>query len=415
MTGPPRWAAEAHEDVIGQDRLARSLLRVIARIPPGSIIGVHGAPGSGRDEFVRRLAWLAGPGRGRAGEVPQAIHPEVLWLDAWSWCKQGHVVAGLVGALAEGLRQQGPARERARELAAAMSRMRFDGTMPDLAGPAFGGRTIDPLADVGRVFSALVDKVREPRGGRILLVIDGAERLTPAARWQLLDGMRAALVLRPELVMVLSIGRESIVDALRSHHGDMADSSAVRVLDDLFDLSVTVPNLEVRRIGTLLREYIGGAEATVRRSFGREALTGLSAAVAHRPLGSPRFLRRLAWRTVLLAEFAAEMRATRVLSEAQWAWVIISERWPEFRRFMIRGGRKRWVELARAVQKMKTGQPELVAVRGGDAPVAIRSGIATWLADDLILNDYLRLHAEGFAHDGEGIFWLENLMLAAGL
>lgn len=413
MAGPPRWALQAHEDVIGQDRLARSLLRVISRMPAGSIVAVHGAPGSGRDEFVRRLAWLAGPGRGRAGEVPAGIHPEVLWLDAWSWCKQGHVVSGLVGALAHGLRQQGPSRERARELSVVLSRMRFDGTMADSPGSAFGGRSIDPVADVGRAFGQLVDKVREPRGGRLILVIDGADRLSPKARWQLLDGMRATLVGAPELIMILSMGREAVVEALSAHHGQMSENSAVRILDDIFDLTITVPNLEVRRIGTLLREYIGNAENTVRRSFGREALTGLSAAVAHRPLGSPRFLRRLAWRTVLLAEFAAEMRATRVLSEAQWAWVIISERWPDFRRFMIRGGRKRWVELARAVQQMKSGKGGLVAVSGGAG--AVPSGIAQWLAEDLILNDYLRLHAEGFAHDGEGIFWLENLMLAAGL
>ena len=43
------------------------------------------------------------------------------------------------------------------------------------------------------------------------------------------------------------------------------------------------------------------------------------------------------------------------------------------------------------------------------------SGITGWLEDDLILAGYLRLHADGFARDGEGIFWLENLMLAAGL
>ena len=415
MTGQPRWAKTAQEDVIGQDRLARSLLRVITRMPAGSIVAVHGAPGSGRDEFVRRLAWLAGPGRSRTGDVPAGLHPEVLWLDVWSWCKQGHVLSGLVAAVANAIRQPGPSRERARELAGSVSRMRFDGTMPDVPGPAFGSRSVDPVADIARAFSGFVDKVRDPRGGRLLMVIDGAEWLTPGGRWQLIDGMRAVLVHQPEIAMVLSIGREAAIEALKSHHGDMVEASAVRILDDLFDLSVTVPNLEVRRIGTLLREYIGNAEATVRRSFGRDALTGLSAGVAHRPLGSPRFLRRLAWRTVLLAEFAAELRAQRVLSEAQWAWVIISERWPDFRRFMIRGGRKRWVELARAVQRMKTGQADRTGILEKDSTESGESSIAQWLSEDLILNDYLRLHAEGFARDGEGIFWLENLMLAAGL
>ena len=418
METEPRWALEAHDDVIGQDRLARSVLRVMARIPAGSIVAVHGAPGSGRNEFVRRLGWLAGPGRARGSDGPQGIHPNIVWFDVWSWCKQGHVLAGLVAAVASALPQGSKLRERSRELAASLSRMRFDGSMPDTAAPNLGNLSIDPVADIGRAFSTLVDRAREPRGGRLLILVDGVERLSRSARWQLLDGLRAALALRPEAVVVVSSGREAIIEALRWHHGELKTSSSQRIMTDLFDLTVTVPSLEVRRIGTLLREYIGSAEGTVRRSFGRESLTGLSAAVAHRPLGSPRFLRRLAWRTVLLAEFAAELRAQRVLSEAQWAWVIISERWPEFRRFMIRGGRKRWVELARTVQGMQTRKPDLVAIAGGAAggggAMAV-SGISAWLRDDLILSDYLRLHAEGFARDGEGIFWLENLMLAAGL
>jgi hypothetical protein len=160
----------------------------------------------------------------------------------------------------------------------------------------------------------------------------------------------------------------------------------------------------VRRIGTLLREYLGPSEETIARSFGAESILTLSAAVAHRPLGSPRFLRRLSLRVTLLAEYAAEVRAARVLSEAQWAWIILSERWPRFRSFMVSGGRVRWEEL-RVWLSATQG--------GGDGRSA--GALGAWLEDDRFLADYLRLHARGIAEDGEGIFWLEGILLASGL
>ncbi len=407
----PRWHQDASVDSVGQDRLARSVLRVVSQIPAGSLVSVQGAPGSGRDEFVRRVAWLASTARSRSAEVPLASVPTVVWFDAWSWCKQGHVVAGLILAVAAELPTASPLRERARELALVAARMRYDGAVPDGPGLTASANALDPVADMGRAFAQLVAKVREAKPARILLVVVHAERLTPASRWQLIDALRVLLSERPELVGLLSIGREAMLDAVRSYHGEMNEHSAMRLLDDIFDLSLTVPSLEVRRIGTLLRTAIGEAEGTIRRSFGREALTGLAAAVAHRPLGSPRFIERLAWRTVLLAEYAAEVRATRVLTEAQWAWVIVSERWPEFRRFMIRGGRQRWVELARVIHDMSAAQSDRPAVVAEDGP----RSIAAWLDEDPILRDYLRLNAQGLAQDGEGIFWLESLLLAAGL
>ena len=65
---------------------------------------------------------------------------------------------------------------------------------------------------------------------------------------------------------------------------------------------------------------------------------------------------RLVQRVLLLAEYALESRNTRELTEAQWCWVIVSERWPDFRRFMIRGGRRRWAALSVAVSALASGQ-----------------------------------------------------------
>ena len=105
----------------------------------------------------------------------------------------------------------------------------------------------------------------------------------------------------------------------------------------------------LRRISQLMRMHLGTGQDVVRSAFGPDAIDALSTALTSRPLGMPRFLERLAGRVVLLGEYAAASRTNRELSESQWAWVIVSERWPAFRRFMLRGGRDRWLHLRDAL------------------------------------------------------------------
>ena len=85
--------------------------------------------------------------------------------------------------------------------------------------------------------------------------------------------------------------------------------------------------------------------------------------------------------------------------------MIVSERWPAFRRTMIRGGKRRWKGLSMAVTALASA-----------APAATHdSEMASLLFTDPILSEYLKLHAEGFERDSEGILWLENLLLSSGL
>lgn len=409
----PKWAQGAQEDMIGMDRLARSLLRLVARMPPATLIALHGAPGSGKDELLRRIAWIVAQGRSRGPEAIVGLLPNVVWFDAWRWSKQGNIGAGLVAATLSAAENPAQHREQGRKLLELLSRLRLDGGPAEGGSLAFSGGA-DPVVELGRGYKALIEALRGGRQGRVVALIDGLDQLSPAMRWQVFDSVRLLLSEGADLTVLLSVGRESALDAVTFNQGEQPPASASRALDDLVDLTITVPNLDVRRIGSLLREYVGPAEATLRRAFGSEAALGLSAAAAHRPLGSPRFLRRLALRAVMLAEYAVEVRSNRNLTEAQWAWLIISERWPEFRRFMIRGGRQRWVELSTAMHQL-SDEPRPSSVRGGPVAVSLRSGISGWLEEDLILAGYLRLHSEGFEQDSEGIFWLENLMLAAGL
>jgi hypothetical protein len=397
----------AAHDLVGMDPLARSFARHVARMAPASLIAIHGAPGSAKREFLQRFAILL---RDEARTLSQdggaSLASEVIWFDAWTYSKQGNVLAGLVSRLAATSAGGAADQDRARDVVAQINRLHLEGTMPTVPGPALNDGEIEPVERLQRGFSALAESVKAARGGRPVIIVKGLDRLSPALRWQTLEGLRMVLDGGPDVAILVSVGRQAAAMAVRHHEGDLPAPSLNRVLANLFDLDLTVPNLEVRRIGPMVQRYLGDGEAVVRAVFGPDSVTGLSAAAAHRPLGAPRFAYRLAQRVLLLAEYAAESRVARELSESQWCWVIVSERWPEFRRFMIRGGRRRWAALRQAVASLATDQ-----AYGS----MVDSAIVGQLDEDPILADYLKQHADGFERDTEGIFWLENLLLAAGL
>ena len=395
------------EDLVGLDRLARSFARQIARMNPPCMIAVHGAPGSAKRDFLKRFASLVGDPRALNLDPGKELYPDVVWFDAWSYAKQGNVLAGLVSRVA----RQGPGgtamQERARDVIAQLNRLDFSDSNPDGPGPAFTDGEVEPVERLQRGFAGLVQSVRSGRPGKLIVCVEGLDRLRPDVRWQILDGIRLMLGGGAEVAILVAIGGQAAAMAARYAEGDLPGASIEQVLTDLFDLSVTVPSLEVRRIGSMLQRHLGPDEAVLRRAFGPDAVRGLAAAVAHRPLGSPRLIYRLVQRVLLLAEYAIESRYQRELSEAQWCWVIVSERWPGFRRFMIRGGRRRWAGLAVAVGALASGQAY--------GPSAGEGEIGDILNNDPILSDYLKRHADGFERDADGILWLENMLLSAGL
>lgn len=407
MSNPeiPATEADAQDDLIGLDRLARALLRTLSRLPSGAMVAIHGAPGSGREEFMRRLAWLAGGDRaGLGGGRTSALYPEVVWFDAWTWSKQGNLFTGLVAEVSRvgNNRQAG---DRARELVGIINRLRLDDGAFEMSASPFGQES--PVIKLGQGFNQLVDLVRGNHSGRLLVFVDELDLLPPIRRWAMLDGLRLICRAGAQVVVVVGMGREAGMGAVKALEGEVDEMHARRVLDELFDLTLNVPQLDLRRTSALLRRHLGAAEQVVEAAFGAESVAGLSAAVAHRQLGSPRLIRRLANRVALLGDYAVEVRVHRELTESQWAWVIVSERWPEFRRFMIRGGRDRWIEL-REIAAWMARQTR----RESGLP---SSPLASQLKADPVLSEYLRLHAEAFASDTEGIYWLEGLLLAAGL
>lgn len=395
------------EDLVGLDRLGRSLARQIARMPAPCMIAIHGAPGSAKRDFLKRLSSLVADSRTLDLKPGRELFPQVIWFDAWRYAKQGNVLAGMVSRIARQGSGGGSMQERVRDVVAQLNRIDMSDDNSARPGHVFTEGEMEPVDRLQKGFAGLVQSVRGGRPGKVVMCIEGLDRLRPSVRWQVLDGIRLMIGSDAEIAILVAIGGQAAAMAARYAEGDLPGASIDQVLSDLFELSVTIPSLEVRRIGSMLQRYLGSDQEVLRKAFGPDAVNGLAAAVAHRPLGSPRLIFRLVQRVLLLAEYAIESMNQRELTEAQWCWVIVSERWPGFRRLMIRGGRRRWAELSVAVGALGSG--------GGAGAEAGEGGIARELHADPILSDYLKLHADGFERDADGILWLENLLLSTGL
>ncbi|MES2640334.1 MAG: P-loop NTPase fold protein [Myxococcota bacterium] len=398
-----------NEDALGFDRLARSFLRTLVRQGAGTVAHVQGAPGSGKTEFMRRCMHFVEIEReALGGDIAPEVFGVTAWYNPWVYAKQGNLLAGLVATIARTGGTNNPSLiDRARDIVSQMNRMRFDGTVPESAGSALTPNDADPVDRMRRGLVQLVELVKQNQRGRLVVFVADLDQLPAPVRLAFLDGVRLLLGGGADIAVVVSMGREAGLASIRSREGEISTLAATRILDEMVDFTVTVPKVDIRRIGSLLRRYIGANEIVVRRAFGEEAINALTVAASHRQLGIPRFLERLSARVLMLSDYTLESRAMRELSEAQWSWVVLSERWPEFRRFMIRGGKDRWLQLKQAVAAMN---PDGSPSRAG-APAEI----VDWLRQDPLLADYLRLHADGLDRDNMGVYWVEDTLLQAGL
>ena len=392
------FATHVMEDRLGQDRLARSLLRTLGQLPPGSVVGLHGGPGSGKEQLLLRMAWILQKERDQLEwNTGYPVNSNYAWFNPWAAARSGDVMAGMVAALTRAGPGINTHAEAAREAARAFEALHTG---------AGGGRN-DPIENARGALARLVASVKRNQPGRVLAMVDGSDHLAPSTRLKRLEGLRLAMTRRVDLTVIVGIGRESALEAIRSRDTSLSDESAARSLDDLLDMVVTTPAINTQRVGALLRSALEPFEARVIEAFGDNAIHGLTAAATNPSLAIPRFLERLALRVGHLAEYTIETRTGRELSNTQWAWIIISERWGTFRRFMIRGGRDRWIGLQDVVAQLSGGAPR--------PTLSVRPLVMDQLQADPLLASYLRRHGEGFERDAQGIFWLETLLLAAGL
>ncbi|MFT5681932.1 MAG: hypothetical protein ACI8RZ_002850 [Myxococcota bacterium] len=393
----PPWSEEGSEDILGQDRMALSLLRTIEQLGNGTMIAVYSEPGAGGELFMKRLAWMLSGGRQRARLRTNTLLPNPAWYDPWLASPNSSPLSGLAGALAQAAANPQGATDRASDFIAQLNRLNNEQTS------GAGGEL--PMVRVQRAFEQFITTARGARSGRQVLILSNMDRISAARRWELLEGLALLMDGGAELSVVMSLDPADLRASLRMRDPGATDDHLRLMGDRLFDLTLQIPPLGVRRISTLLRRYVGESEEILQESFGATALSRLSVAVAHEPLGSPRFLKLLAVRVMMLAEFALEARSSRTLTEAQWAWVVLSQRWPELRTYMQTTAR--WAELRQTLiwlQKSDRNPREM-----------IRSNLVKKLEADPNLYRYLHLQAKGFEGDTDGLLWIEGMLRAAGL
>ena len=198
------------EDLVGLDRLARSFARQLARMPAPSLIAVHGAPGSAKRDFLKRLTTLVSDPRSLELAPGRELYPDVIWFDAWAYAKQGNVLAGLVARIA----RQGPAgtvmSDRARDVVAQLNRLDFSDQNPHGPGPAFTEGEMEPVERLQRGFTALLQSVRSGRSGTVCVVVEGLDRLRPDVRWQVLDGIRLMIGAGAEIAVLVAVGGQAV-------------------------------------------------------------------------------------------------------------------------------------------------------------------------------------------------------------
>lgn len=377
------------------------MVRALELLPPGGAVAVLGPNGGGREVFMRRAAWMISDGRSRLKlRNPAALYTTPIWYEPALIAKGSHTLAGLANAALRISTGSQTGAGGSTELINKLNRL-DDPNSPAAMRPG----SAPAMSRIGDSFSALFSSIKSARPGRVVVFVAGLERLPPALRWELLDGL--SILRRAEVAanIVVSIEQDSAREAVRHFEPRAPDERLDAILDSLFELEIRIRGLGVRRIGTLLRRYLGEAEPLLRSSFGPEALNRLSLAAAHEPLGSPQFLRRLAHRAVHLAEFVQELRAMQDLSEPQWAWFIISQRWPDMRSYMLTTAR--WAELRQTLQWLLK--------KDRDSRDMIRSPLVQRLEADPHLFRYLRQHAEGFRSDADGLLRAEALLQDAGL
>ena len=165
------------EDLVGMDRLARSFARQIARMQSPCMIAVHGAPGSAKRDFLKSLSGLVTDPRALGLTPGRELYPEVVWFDAWSYAKQGNVLAGLVARVA----RMGPGgaamQERSRDVIAQLNRLDLSDANPESPGPALTDGEMEPVDRLQRGFAGVVQSVRAGRPGKLIVCVEGLDRL----------------------------------------------------------------------------------------------------------------------------------------------------------------------------------------------------------------------------------------------
>jgi hypothetical protein len=274
------------EDALDHERLAQMVSVHVASLPLGSVVALHGSWGSGKTDVLQRVReqWSVADTGG-----------EPLWLNPWKYGTPDLITPVVLELLS---RMDAPANARLRGVAEMLIRagsaMAFKaatvvvpfGKILDaahepvddylkglfaLGQPASAAPGMDPIAEVGDRFKALVDEYNRAApgmSGTLLVCVDDLDRCLPDHQIAMLEAIHFLTASGAGCRFVIALDPALVRQAAETHYRTSGFDSN-RYLDKLFDLRISLPALRPTKVEPLVRSVLAAqATGAIREAFG---------------------------------------------------------------------------------------------------------------------------------------------------
>lgn len=234
--------AAPEKDQLGLAKYIEGVCRFIDNCSTPMTIAIQGSWGSGQNNMMKLLF----------GRLEERYQENRIWCNAWQFPQPDSdqplpmlVGKGLIGQLSGANGSGKP--DRAVNLAksiigiavGAISQGGADGQ--DFADALLGGGSPESLEKVTQVFSKLVQQRIGGPTGKVLIFIDGLDKLSPAKGVELLEAMRNFFDCEG-CVFVIAADYSSIIRGAQERYGHaLGETKGKDFFDKIFQMSFRVP------------------------------------------------------------------------------------------------------------------------------------------------------------------------------
>ena len=355
------------DDALGHELFAQGLLARALQLPVGSVVALHGDWGSGKTDILARMARQV-----RRNEPVKVA--DIFWLNPWQY-SSADLLGPLVSLLLERAKSQkhvdwGRVLPAARAIVeagvnfgckalghfvpgfeildkAADAAERLIAGVVDVAKAqactAEGLAGADPVAQMAEQFRQLIDHTCDTRDGRpVIICIDDLDRCLPDRQVALLEAVKFLLAAQARVIFFVALDPRLAREAIRTRYR-LQEFDADQYLDKMFHLRLNVPSMNERAHAALVRSLVQrfavGPEdrrAMVDVVSAAEGVIGKILQALR--VVNPRFVEKIVVKALYYLGAAprwSEESAVPIQSERFWvliSYVIIAERWPQYRR-----------------------------------------------------------------------------------
>lgn len=362
-------------DKLEHDKAAKSLLRKAVILPPGSVIAIQGAWGTGKTDLLARIAKLT------RGELPTGIARASSWINPWQYGS-----ADLLTPLASSLARQLPKPSRKRKaISRALKTLLKAGTLFGTKGASatqgtaikFASESLeqlvdhlllpdkeldndaDPIARMGERFTEIIRELvpqeeQTAGGGRFIICVDDLDRCLPGQQVAMLEAIRFLTSSGAPATFIIALDPTLAHQAIATHY-KTPHFDPDRYLDKLFHLRINLPALSRHAVKNLILGHLNrkvwlpriSKKETPLRDFLELITPGIPQLLQSRAdtvftvpsLRNPRIIHRVFDRIILALGEGLQSEGFGIWGDSTTAnrliffeWLAITERWPAIRR-----------------------------------------------------------------------------------